>query len=141
MTARVKGALLLLLAFLLGAATGAFGFGLYQARTGWWRPPPDPARFQRFLLNRLMRELDLRTDQRQQVEAVLRKTGQEFARLREEMGPRIREIRARSREQIRALLDPGQQTKFETLAAEWERRAERWRGRRGQPEGKESKGP
>lgn len=141
MTTRVKGALLLLLAFLLGAVTGALGFGLYQERTGWGGPRRDPARFHQFLLKRLTRELDLRPDQGQQVEAVLRETGQEFARLREEMAPRIREIRARSRDRIRVVLDPGQQAKFETFVSEWERRAERWRGRAGQPEGKESKGP
>jgi Spy/CpxP family protein refolding chaperone len=141
MTARVRGALFLLLAFLLGAAAGAFGFGLYQVRTGRWHVPRDPARFQQFLLKRLTRELDLRPDQRQQVEAILREAGQEFAHLREEFGPRVREIRARSRDRIRALLDPGQQAKFETLAQEWERRAERWRERAAQPEEKPSKAP
>ncbi len=140
MTTRVKGALLLLLAFLLGAATGALGFGLYQARTGWWGPRRDPARFQEFQLKRLTQELDLRPDQRQQMEAILRETGQEFVRLREEIGPRFREIRGRSREKIRAILSSEQQAKFEVLEKEWERRAERWRGRAA-PEGKASKGP
>ncbi len=140
MTTRVKGGLLLLLAFLLGVAAGALGFGLFQVRMGW-RPPRDPARFQQFLLKRLTRELDLRPDQRQQVEAILREAGQEFARLREEIGPRVREIRARSRDRIRALLDPEQQARFETLAQEWERRAERWRERASQPEEKPSKAP
>ncbi len=141
MTTRVKGALLLLLAFLLGTATGALGFGLFQARTGWWRSPRDPARFQQFLLKRLTRELNLRPDQYQQVEAILRDTGQEFARLREEMTPRFREIRTRGRDRIRAVLDPEQQAKFENLAAAWERRAERWRGRPVLPEEKKSQSP
>jgi Spy/CpxP family protein refolding chaperone len=140
MTTRVKGALLLLLAFLLGVATGALGYGLYQARTGWWHTARDPARFQQFQLKRLTRELELRPDQRQQLEAILRDTGQEFARLREDIGPRVREIRGRSREKIRAILNPDQQTKFEALEKEWERRAERWRGRAASEE-KASKGP
>jgi len=141
MTTRVKGGLLLLLAFVLGASVGALGFGLYQVRTGRWHAPRDPARFQQFLLRRLTRELDLRADQQEQVEKVLRETGEEFTRLREEFGPRMREIRARSRERIRAVLDPGQQAKFETLSQEWERRAERWRERASQPEGGEGKAP
>lgn len=141
MTTRVKGALLLVLAFLLGTATGALGFGLFQSRTGWWRTPRDPARFQQFLLRRLTRELNLRPDQHQQVEAILRDTGQEFARLRAEMAPRFREIRTGSRDRIRAVLDPEQQAKFESLAAEWERRAERWRGRHVPPEEKGSRSP
>ena len=128
MTSRVKGALLLILAFILGAAAGALGFGIYQARSGWGGPPRG-ARFQEFMLRRLTSELGLRPDQREQVEAILRETGEEFARLREEVRPRFREILARSRQRIKATLDAGQQAKFDVLAQEWERRAERWRGR------------
>lgn len=141
MKARVKGALLLLLAFLLGAAAGALGFGLYQARMGWWHPPRDPARFQQFQLKRLTQELDLRPDQRQQVEAILHEAGQEFARLREEIGPRFRDIRVRSREKIQAILSTEQQAKFEVIAKEWEQGAERWRGGAARSETKDSKGP
>jgi Spy/CpxP family protein refolding chaperone len=137
MTPRVKGALLLLLAFVLGAGTGALGFGLFQARTGWWGPRRDAERFQQLVLKRLSNELDLRADQQQQVEAVLRESGEEFARLRGEFRPRFQEIRERSRDRIRAILDPGQQAKFETLAQEWERR----RGSVSRPEEKESKSP
>jgi hypothetical protein len=43
------------------------------------------------------------------------------------MRPRFREIRARSRERIRGVLDAQQQAKFESLSADWDRRAERWR--------------
>ncbi len=124
MTPRVKGGLLLLLAFLLGMAAGMLGFGLYQSRMGWWHPRRDSARFQRFVLRRLTRELDLRPEQQQQVETILRETGQEFARLREEMGPRVADIRMRSRQKIRAILSPNQQAKFEALVREWERRHE-----------------
>ena len=141
MRPRLKGALLLLLAFVLGAGTGALGFGLYQTRTGWWGARRDAGRFQQIMLERLTRELDLRGDQQQQVEAILRESGEEFARLRQEIRPRFQEIRKRSRDRIRALLDPGQQAKFETLAQEWEHRAERWRGNASPPQEKESKGP
>jgi hypothetical protein len=61
------------------------------------------------------------------VEAALKETGGEFARLREEMRPRFQEIRNRSRERIRTILDGEQQAKFDALSAEWERRADRWR--------------
>jgi hypothetical protein len=141
MRPRLKGALLLLLAFVLGAGTGALGFGLYQTRTGWWGPRRDAARFQQLMLKRLTGELNLRTDQQQQVEAILRESGEEFARLRQGIRPRFQEIRERSRGRIRALLDPGQQAKFEKLAQEWERRAERWRGDPPRPQDRESKAP
>ena len=141
MRPRVKGALLLLLAFLLGTAAGALGFGLLQARTGWGHPPRDPARFQQSLLKRLTRELDLRPEQQQQVEDALRETSQEFARLREEINPRVREIRVRSQEKIRAILTPEQQAKFEALEKEWLRRAERWHREGGRSKEGESKRP
>jgi Spy/CpxP family protein refolding chaperone len=141
MRPRVKGALLLLFAFLLGTAAGALGFGLYQGRAGWWRQPRDSERARQFMLRRLTRELDLRPDQRQQVEGVLRETGQEFARLQEEIGPRVRDIRGRSRERIRAILSPEQQVKLEALEREWEHRAERWRGGGVRPEERETKRP
>ncbi len=135
MRPRLKGALLLLVAFLLGAGAGALGLGIYQVRTGGWGPPRG-SRFQEFILRRLSQELDLRPEQREQVEVIVRETGEEFARLREEIRPRFREIQARSRGRIKAVLDAGQQTKFDAMADEWERRAEqRWRGRA------EGKGP
>jgi Spy/CpxP family protein refolding chaperone len=141
MRPRVEGALLLLLAFLLGAAAGGLGMGLYQSWTGWWHQPRDPERSRQFVLQRLTRELDLRPEQQQQVEVILRETGQEFARLREDIGPRVREIRGRSRERIRAILNPEQQAKFEALAQAWERRDERRHGGTPRPEEKESKSP
>jgi Spy/CpxP family protein refolding chaperone len=137
MRPRAKGALLLLLAFLLGAAAGALGFGLYQTRMGWWHPRRDSARFQQFLLKRLTRELDLRAEQQQQVETILRETGQEFARLREEVGPRVRDIRMHTREKIQAILSPDQQRKFAALEREWARRREAT----SRSVEKESKGP
>jgi hypothetical protein len=81
------------------------------------------------MLQRLSRELDLRPDQRERVEAVLKETGQDFARLRAELRPRFQEIRSRSRDRIRTILDGEQQAKFDALSAEWERRADRWRRR------------
>jgi Spy/CpxP family protein refolding chaperone len=140
MSPRIKGTLLLLVAFGLGVAGGAAGFGLYKARVGWWRPP-DPAQFQQRVLGRLTKELDLRPDQQQQVEAILKETGQEFVRLREELSPRFRDIRTRARDRIRSVLDAGQQAKFEVVAREWERRVERWRGRGTGPDGGAGKAP
>jgi hypothetical protein len=140
MRPRVKGALLLLLVFGLGAVCGAAGFGLYHVRFGDWRAPDRETRFQDRILSRLTKQLGLREEQRQKVEAVLKETGQEFTRLRDEIGPRFREIRSRSQERIRALLDAAQQTRFDALAQNWDRRIEGWRGR-GPGEAPERKAP
>lgn len=140
MTPRLKGTLLLLLAFGLGVVGGAVGFGVYHARFGDWRSPGSAARFQDRILSRLTKDLGLRAEQRQKVEAVLKETGEEFAKLREEIGPKFRDIRNRTQERIRAVLDAAQQVKFDTLAQEWEQRAERWRNR-GRSERPDHKAP
>jgi hypothetical protein len=136
----MKGGLLLLLAFGLGLAAGAAGFGLYHTRFGDWRSPQGAARFQDRILARLTKELDLRPEQQQKVKTLLTEAGQDFTRLRDEIGPRFREIRDRSKERIRAVLDAAQQPKFDTVSQEWERRIERWRGRR-PGEGPERRAP
>jgi hypothetical protein len=140
MTPRRQGTLFLLLAFVLGAGAGAAGFGYYHTRFGWVRPPEE-GRFQQHVVNRLTRELELRPEQRQQVEGVLKEAGQEFGRLRDEMSPRFRELRARVRDRIQAVLDSGQRGKFESLAQEWERRADRWHGRGTAPADEARKAP
>jgi len=141
MRPRLKGTLLLLLAFGLGVAGGAVGFGVYHNRFGDWRAPGGAARFEERVLSRLTKELDLRSDQRQKVESVLEEARNEFAKLREEIGPKFRDIRNRTRDNIRAALDAAQQVKFDKVAQEWERRAERWRDRGGKPDGPDRKSP
>ncbi len=127
MRPRTKGALLLLLAFLLGAASGAMGFAVYRSRWGWREVHQDPARFRQVVLNRLTRDLHLRPDQQQQVEGYLRDAGEQFAKLREEIRPRYREIRLQTQEKIRALLDADQAKEFAALLDRWQRREQEHR--------------
>lgn len=141
MRPRLKGTLLLLLAFGLGVVGGAVGFGVYHTRFGDWRSPGGAAGFQERVLSRLTKELDLRQEQQQKVEAVLEEARQEFAKLREEIGPKFRDIRTRTRDNIRAVLNAAQQVKFDKVAQEWERRAERWHDRGAKPGGPERKAP
>lgn len=133
MRPRVKGALLLLVAFLLGTACGALGFALFRSHAGWWGAPRDAARFQEMVIKRLTRDLDLRPEQRQQVQTILREAGDQFTRLREEMRPRFIDIRDRTRDRIRVLLDADQQSRFQTLMDRWDRERERRRGPDGIP--------
>lgn len=141
MRPRLKGAVLLLVAFLLGVAVGGLGMALYRARTGWWGSPQGVARFQAYLVRRLTRDLDLRPEQRQQVEAILREAGDQFARLREEIQPRYREIRTQTQERIQGLLDPDQRVRFEALVERWDRQRGQRRGSAPAPSGTPSKSP
>ncbi len=122
MNPRAKGALLLLLAFLLGVASGATGFAVYRSRWGWREAHENPARFQQVALKRLTRDLHLRPDQQQQVEGILRDAGAQFMQLRAEIRPRFQEIRLQTQTKIRALLDADQAKEFAALLDRWQRR-------------------
>lgn len=141
MSPRIKGAALLILSFGLGCVAGATAFKLMSDRTAYWRGPDRGERFEKAVLGRLTRELDLRTDQQQQVETVLRDSAQEFRRLRDEIGPRFGDLRRRGEERIRAVLDQEQRAKFAELVRRWERRIERWHGRDSGSEGGERRRP
>ncbi len=123
MTSRTKGALLLVLAFVLGAAAGALGFGAWHAHRDW-RSPEARARHRETIVARLTKELGLRPDQQQTIDGILRDAGQDFTKLREEMRPRFREIRTRTRDRIRSALDAQQQVKFDGMVRTWEERAQ-----------------
>ena len=141
MRARAKGALLLLVAFGLGVGAGTLGFGVFQTRVGWWRGPQEPGHLQQHVLARLTKDLGLRPDQQESVKGILGEVGQEFSRLREEIGPRFRDIRTRSRDRIRSVLDADQQAKFDKLAQGWERRESRRHDHPSGSAGPERKGP
>ncbi len=142
MTPRVKGALLLTVAFGLGCLTGAVAYKLVLDRGAHWRGGPERAeRFEKSVLARLTRELSLQPDQEQRVKTILQETGQEFRRLRDEIGPRFSEIRRRGEERIRAVLEREQQARFAELVAKWDRRIERWHGHDPARGSGERKGP
>jgi Spy/CpxP family protein refolding chaperone len=126
----MKGALLLILAFGLGCVTGGVALTLAQDRAVWWGTAGRADRFERTALRRLTQELRLRPEQAAQVEAVLRETGQEFRRLRDEIAPRFGALRRESVARVRAVLDPEQQEKFSELVTQWDRRIERWHDRK-----------
>ncbi len=124
MTSRTKGALLLLVAFAFGGAAGALGYAVFHSRPDW-HTAEGRARFQESILNRMTKELALRSDQQQAIGGILRESGDQFAKLREEMQPRFREIRNRTSDRIRAVLDPQQREKFEAMVRRMEERRRR----------------
>ncbi|HTX55455.1 MAG TPA: hypothetical protein VMD08_18775 [Candidatus Baltobacteraceae bacterium] len=127
MTSRTKGTLLLLVAFVLGAAAGVLGYGVFRSRPDW-HTPEGRARFQESILARMTKDLELRPDQQQAIGSILRESGDQFAKLREEMQPRFREIRTRTSDRIRGVLDAQQRAKFEEMVRKWEERANRGHG-------------
>jgi hypothetical protein len=93
------------------------------------------------MLRRLTRELELKRDQQERVEALLKEAGREFRQLRGEISPRFRELRGKTEERIRGLLDAEQQAKFAEMVKRWEQRIERWHSREAGAAGAEPKRP
>jgi Spy/CpxP family protein refolding chaperone len=61
----------------------------------------------------LTQELSLTADQQKQVEAIIASVQSQYKAIRESTEPQLNEARQRGREQMRAVLTPGQRPKFE----------------------------
>ncbi|MFA7001875.1 MAG: hypothetical protein WC352_07005 [Candidatus Omnitrophota bacterium] len=79
-----------------------------------------------FMLKRLDRKLHLSAGQKTKIGEILDRRHPAMTALHEEFRPRFQELREATRTEIRTVLEPKQQTKFDELSAEWEKR---WAGR------------
>ncbi len=113
----------ILVAFVIGAAIGGIG--------AWWSTPDyfhkywGRDQFSEHLLQRFNTQLRLTPEQRTQVAAILETKRQKIDALRAEMRPKFEEIRTSASAEIRQLLNPTQQQRFDQLEAEWKARWER----------------
>ena len=89
-------------------------------------------KFEQRLLDRFSSKLHLTPEQRTQVAAILEVKRSKMDALRTEIKPRFEEIRTSTSAEIRQLLNPDQQQRFDTMEAEWaakkKRFHERWMG-------------
>src|SRR5262245_24768761 len=92
------------------------------------------------MLSKFDRELKLTPDQKQKVSAILDSAKTKFVALKKEMRPKFDELRAATRAEIRVVLTPEQQAKFDVIADQFEKkiqqRREKWSGA-GEPGGPE----
>lgn len=123
-TVRTKrqAGILVFLVFLLGLLVGGVGNHLWGARVWGGNPPPrrTPMSPGGFLAD-MTQKLQLTPDQQKQLEAILDNTRAQM----QANDQKRNEIRMATRAQIRALLTPEQQTKFDEMGP-------RGRGDRGQ---------
>lgn len=116
-----------LMAFVLGVAVGGVGgrwCALEYGGKPWGRRSPE------HLLQQFSRQLRLTPEQRTQVGAILEAKRQKIDALRAETRPRFDDIRSSTGAEIRQLLTPEQQARYDKMEAEQQARKERWRARR-----------
>jgi Spy/CpxP family protein refolding chaperone len=111
---KLKIWLVLLIVFVLGGVTGAALGGLYRSRASSERP--EKTMHDRF--EKMRRELNLTDEQTKAVSSILDETRNEYRALHTELKPRFDEPRQKARAQIRGLLTPEQQQKFDAMVAQ-----------------------
>ena len=119
---RIKALAVLVGVFLLGAATGVGVTLAYSEHKLAQFAEPDGSRRSQRRLDALTRVLELTPAQREAIAAILRREEPEVrARMRDAMercGQSLRDQKAKVDAEIRALLTPEQQKKFDQLATE-----------------------
>ena len=86
----------------------------------------DSGQFQTRLLQRFSSKLHLTSEQQTQVAAILEAKRQKIDTLRAEIRPKFEEIRTATRTEIRQLLIPEQQQKFDVMNAQFEAKRKRF---------------
>jgi hypothetical protein len=109
-----KAGILLLAAFVLGAAVGGAVTARVSHQTLWEGKPPD--RMEGYL--RLLGEsLDLSSAQRDSVRAILERHRGDMDAIWQEVAPRYETMRSQIRSEIRTQLNPEQQRKYTDLTS------------------------
>ena len=112
------------IAFMLG---GCVGFAVAKScGPRMFHRHGDGTHFQQRLLDRFSSKLQLTPEQRTQVAAILEAKRQKMDALRAEIKPRFEEIRISTSGEIRQLLNPDQQPRFDAMETEWAARKKRF---------------
>lgn len=108
-----EAAALVLVVFVLGVLLGGLGDHIWGAKV--WGMQPRPITHRDQIIDTLTHELDLTPDQLKQVTAAVDQKQTEIDKLYAPLEAQRDQIRQQGREQIRAVLTPGQQAKFDAF--------------------------
>lgn len=111
-------------ALVLGIVVGAFAVtrGLPRDWCGGWK---NPQKARQHMMQQFTSKLNLTSDQQQKISVIFEEARAKMNALREEMRPKFQEIRTTTKAQIRALLTPDQQARFDKMNAEREARMQK----------------
>ncbi len=116
-----KAYLYFVLTFLCGVIAGSAGLFVYAWYSGHWTRRsghPDPQR----IIRRFTQELDLTSDQTQQLTEIINDSFQKHRALDQQVGDEYRALRNETRGRIRKILNPAQQAKFDELVRRFEQK-------------------
>ncbi len=108
----------LILVFILGAASGSLVTYMVSQSHLESIISGDPRAREDMLLKRLTRQLDLDSQQREQVTIVIHETHEDMRQIRQRTHPQIEALLTDSQLRISSLLRPEQQEKFRKIIAE-----------------------
>lgn len=119
----VKAIIGIILIFTLGVAGGALGTHIfYKSRIEALMNGGSGAR-EEFIVKRLSRNLDLDSQQSEEVMAIMHETYSEMRLIRKQSRPQIEAVMEKGQDLIKKILRPEQREKFEKIIAE---RKARW---------------
>lgn len=108
-----EAAVLVLAVFVLGVLLGGLGDHLWGKKV--WGGPPTPITHRDQIIDTLTHELDLTPEQVKQVTAAVDQKQMEIEKLYAPLDAQRDQIRQQGRDQIRAVLTPEQQAKFDAF--------------------------
>jgi Spy/CpxP family protein refolding chaperone len=112
-TAKQRAAIWVAVVFLLGASLGGLVGYVFAHRSVSANTPLTAQERRAKKVEELTRVADLTPEQRQQLEAILTQLHGEYKALHEQSDAQINQARQQGRNQIRAILTPEQEPKFE----------------------------
>ena len=110
--------------FAVGVLVGGLAVHLYYAKDQRERGDRGGRLHVGRFIERLERDLALTAEQRARIDEILQRARAESDDLQREMGPRVRGHMQQTRRQIRSVLTPEQQEKFDALQERHRQRAE-----------------
>src|SRR5688572_7922879 len=108
----------ILVAFVIGAIVGGFAVTRSFER-------PMPRKGGAHLVEKFSRELNLSSEQKEQVRRILKSKREQFRALRDQLKPRFDELRNSSRSEIEKILTPEQIPAFRQMEQRWKEKRTR----------------
>ena len=105
------------LVFLAGSVLGAALYRFYATEfaSAEVRPAPSPQDYRQHLISKFTKDLELKPEQVTLLDPILDDIDRQYSQYREDIEPGFDAIRAERARRVMAILDPGQQVKYQQI--------------------------